>query len=111
MVELHKTIPVHNFVRPEGLVEKTICSDNGLVPVVRSAWSVTDSTHYALRTTLLAPQLPASCPHTLTELFITGTEPARFDDWHQSIALDRRNSLRAGAGCPMDFVTFQTFTL
>ena len=56
-------------------------------------------------------QFPTPCPHTLTELFIAGTEPQRFDDWHQTVALDRRNGLRAGAGCPLDFVDFRTFTL
>jgi membrane peptidoglycan carboxypeptidase len=33
MEELHKTRPVREFVRPEGLVEQIVCADNGLVPV------------------------------------------------------------------------------
>ena len=32
------------------------------------------------------------------------------DDWHRAVALDRRNGLLAGSGCPLDFVTFQTYT-
>jgi membrane carboxypeptidase/penicillin-binding protein PbpC len=112
MEELHKTIPVHNFVQPEGLVEKAICADNGLVPIERSnvqTFNVQLVNNSSF--TIQNSQFPAPCPHTLTELFIAGTEPQRFDDWHQAIALDRRNGLRAGAGCPLEFVAFQPFTL
>ncbi len=125
MEELHKTIPVHDFAQPAGLVEKTICADNGLVPVERSASSVEREANGtsasplqsqrppvgASRLTLHVSQFAVPCPHTLTELFIAGTEPQRFDDWHQRLALDRRNGLRAGSGCPLEFVTFQPFTL
>jgi membrane carboxypeptidase/penicillin-binding protein PbpC len=116
MEELHKTIPVHDFVRPEGFIEKTICADNGLIPVVRR--SVENTTHQsrrppsgAPRTTLDTAQIPVPCPHTMTELFIASTEPQRFDDWHQAIALDRRNGLLAGNNCPPNFVVRQNFTL
>lgn len=103
MEELHQTIPAHNFIQPAGLVEQTVCTENGLIPVVRSAWPVEN-------TTLDVTQVPIPCSHTFTELFITGTEPQRFDNWHQSIAIDRRNGLRAGVGCPLEFVAFQPFT-
>jgi hypothetical protein len=55
-------------------------------------------------------QFSIPCPHTITEIFMAGTEPHQLDDWHWRFALDRRNGLRAGAGCPLDFVTFQTIT-
>ncbi len=138
MEELHQTIPAHDFVRPDGLVEKTVCGDNGLVPVPsvkspakgaqgearippkgaqsegRKAAQVSsvgphDIPNYQLSITNY--QSPVPCSHTITELFIAGTEPRRFDDWHQSIAIDRRNGLRAGVGCPAEFVAFQPFTL
>ncbi len=121
MEELHKARPVRDFAIPEGLVEKTVCADNGLFPVEGGAWSVERISSQAIRNTqhvssadshptLQTPQFPVPCPHTITEKFIPGTEPQRFDDWHQKVALDRRNGLRAGSGCPLDFVTFQTFT-
>jgi hypothetical protein len=56
-------------------------------------------------------QFAVPCPHTISEVFIEGTEPQQVDHWHQRIALDRRNGLRAGSECPLDFVSFQTFTL
>jgi membrane carboxypeptidase/penicillin-binding protein PbpC len=111
--ELHKGRPAHDFRQPAGLVEKTICADNGLLPQKPSAVSGRPSavsTINDLQLTLHNSQMPVLCPRTITELFIAGTEPQRFDDWHQSLALDRRNGLRAGPGCPLDFVAFQTFT-
>jgi membrane carboxypeptidase/penicillin-binding protein PbpC len=107
MEELHKTIPVHDFTRPDGLIERTICADNGLVPVESSNVQRLNVETFNLQ--LSTFNIP--CPHTITDLFIAGTEPQRFDDWHQSIALDRRNGLRAGPGCPLDFVAFQPFIL
>jgi hypothetical protein len=93
---------------PQGLVKKTVCADNGLVPV--SPFNPQAARGANPTPTLPVSQAPTACPHTLTELFISGTEPQRFDDWHQAIALDRRNGLRAGQGCPLEFVAFQTFT-
>ncbi|MBE7472244.1 MAG: PBP1A family penicillin-binding protein [Anaerolineales bacterium] len=112
MEELHKTIPVHDFAQPNGFIEKTICADNGLIPVSSVKYQVSGITPPASSPPRLsASQLPVACSHTISELFISGTEPRRFDDWHQRIALDRRNGLRAGVGCPLEFVAFQTFTL
>ena len=112
MEELHKGRPAHDFQRPGGLIEKTVCVDNGLLPASSPVVSRPPSAVSSIdNSQLLADnsQFPASCPHTITELFIAGAEPQRIDDWHQTVALDRRTGLRAGAGCPLDFVTFQTF--
>jgi len=114
MEELHKGRPARDFQRPAGLIEKTVCADNGLLPQKHSTVSHQPSAVSTILNSQLTvdnPQFPVLCPHTLTELFIAGTEPQRFDDWHQTAALDRRNGLRAGPGCPLDFVTFQNFTL
>jgi 1A family penicillin-binding protein len=108
MAELLKARPVRDFSAPEGLVEKTVCAENGLLPVSRFRHRVSPSSNRA--DVLTITQSPTGCPHTLDELFIAGTEPNRSDDWHQAIALDRRNGLRAGPGCPLDVVIFQTFT-
>ncbi|MCB0226046.1 MAG: hypothetical protein KDI02_20325, partial [Anaerolineae bacterium] len=59
---------------------------------------------------ILNSQFPTSCPHTLTERFIPGTEPHAVDTWHQAIAIDRRTGLRAGPGCSPEVVTLRTFT-
>ena len=40
------------------------------------------------------------CPNRMKELFLPGTEPGRRCDYHQSIRIDRRNGLLAGARCP-----------
>jgi membrane carboxypeptidase/penicillin-binding protein PbpC len=114
MEELHKGQPAQDFTRPAGLVEKTVCADNGLAPVDRSnvqTFNVQPSSIHNSQLTIDNSQFPLPCPHTLTELFISGTEPQRLDDWHQTIALDRRNGLRAGPGCPLEFVSPQTYTL
>jgi membrane peptidoglycan carboxypeptidase len=111
MVELHKARPIRDFARPPGLVEKTVCAANGLLPVEDSkAETLNVERVHNSQNTIQHSQFPTACPHTLTELFISGTEPQRIDDWHQTVALDRRTGLRAGPGCPLDFVVFQTFT-
>jgi len=114
MVELLKTRPAQDFAVPEGLVEKTVCAENGLLPADATPQPVRRSQQNdAPPDSSLAihnSQFPAPCPHTINELFIAGTEPQRVDDWHQTIALDRRTGLRAGPGCPLDFVVFQNYT-
>ncbi len=127
MEELHKTRPVHAFARPTGLVEVTVCADNGLLPVSSAKYQVSREENSASRgkgqgdnDVIRNTQYAIPCSHTLTELFIEGTQPKQTDTlraepqgeaWHQAIALDRRNGLRAGPGCPAEFVAFQNFTL
>jgi len=116
MEELLKTHPAKIFPVPEGLVEKTVCAENGLLPVQSSRFSVQsfdNSQSPTLNSELLTlnSQLLTPCPHTITEVFIEGTEPQQVDDWHRKVAIDRRNGLLAGPGCPLDFVTFQTYTV
>jgi membrane carboxypeptidase/penicillin-binding protein PbpC len=108
MEELLKTRPIRQFPVPDGLVEKTVCTINGLIPAESFRPQV--SPESGDPELLQASPLPTNCPHTITERFIEGMEPRRVDDWHQAIALDRRTGLRAGPGCPLDVVIFQTFT-
>ncbi|RME97460.1 MAG: penicillin-binding protein, partial [Chloroflexi bacterium] len=108
MALLLKGRPAQPFPRPDGLVEREICADNGLLPAKENqgATEITPTS-----SSILQPSaVPARCPHTLTEIFIDGTEPRRVDDWHIAVALDRRTGLRAGPGCKLDFVTLQTYT-
>ena len=78
--------PVHEFVRPAGLVETQVCSLSGL---------------------LAGPD----CPHRVSELFLEGTEPTAPCTMHQRIALDRATGLRATADTPPDRIVERVFTL
>ncbi len=109
MEELHKGRPVQDFVRPDGLVERTVCADNGFLPAASR-----QNTEYRIQNVeyeSFNSQIPTPCAYTIFEKFISGTEPRQVDTWHQAIALDRRTGLRAGPGCPLDFVDFRPFTL
>jgi len=120
MALLLKGRPAQPFPRPDGLVEREICADNGLLPVDKSQEPGVRSQDSGVggwqaeqvnsQLTIPNSQFVARCPHTLTEVFIAGTEPRRVDDWHIAVALDRRTGLRAGPGCKLDFVTLQTYT-
>jgi hypothetical protein len=66
------------------MVSVEVCADSGLLP---------------------------PCPRTITELFIEGTQPTQTDDWHWTFALDTRNGLLAGAGCPSQFTAQKAYTL
>jgi membrane peptidoglycan carboxypeptidase len=107
--ELLKTRPVRQFPVPAGLIEVAVCTDNGLLPLAKATLKLAPGQAPALPSSAL--RQATACPHTITEKFIAGTEPRQYDDWRQAIALDRRNGLRAGPGCPLDFVTLQTFTV
>ncbi|OGJ74792.1 penicillin-binding protein 1C [Candidatus Peribacteria bacterium RIFCSPLOWO2_12_FULL_53_10] len=74
------------FFKPSGITKRTICSLSGKLPT-------------------------PTCPHTMEEYFVEGTEPKKLDDMHRLISLDRRNGLLAGEGCPEKFVIEQSFTV
>lgn len=95
MEELLKGRPARDFVEPEGMARVEVCADSGLRPAEEQG----------------VGRWPVRCPHTITELFIKGTEPARFDDWHWSYTLDARNGLLAGPDCPAEFTAQQRYTL
>lgn len=104
MEALHKGRPVRTFNPPAGFVEATVCSLNGLLPVADKLTSPGQQDE------VQQPLSKIPCPHTINEIFIAGTEPQRTDNWHHRVAIDRRNGLLAGTGCPLEFVTFQNFT-
>ncbi len=60
MEAAHKGLPVHAFVRPDGLVAVEVCALSGELP-------------------------NPDCPHTVTELFLEGTEPTTTCEMHQRI--------------------------
>jgi 1A family penicillin-binding protein len=115
MEELHKGRPARDFTIPANLLEKTVCADNGLLPISADKSDMSSVTYQVSRNLLPQSQIPnpksqIPCPHTITEKFIPGSEPTRYDDWRQAIALDRRNGLRAGPDCSLDFIRLQTYT-
>ncbi len=123
MEELLKAKPLQEFTKPKGLLKKTVCAENGLVPVPGSGFRVQSLTNDEEQITndegqmtkdesTQHPELstqPSACSHTIDELFIAGTEPKRFDDWHMTIAIDRRTGLRASPECPLEAVTFKPY--
>ena len=78
--------PVREFERPDGLVEVEVCALSGLLP-------------------------EPDCPHRVTELFLTGTEPAETCAMHQRIAVDRATGLRATADTPPDRIVERVYTI
>ncbi|MBU0704665.1 MAG: PBP1A family penicillin-binding protein [Chloroflexi bacterium] len=99
MEELLKGRPAREFAEPDGMTRVEVCADSGLPPVQE-----VEIRDWRLRE-------PARCPHTIFELFIEGTEPARSDDWHWTYTLDARNGLLAGSDCPPEFTTQERYTL
>ncbi|MEL6180837.1 MAG: transglycosylase domain-containing protein, partial [Myxococcota bacterium] len=59
--------------------------------------------------TLSGHRAGPSCPHTLEETFVPGDAPTHTCDWHMSIAVDRRNGLRAWSGCERNEVAWHTY--
>ena len=85
MMSYLKDKPVEPFVRPPGLVEKTVCATSGLLP-----------TKY--------------CPTTV-ELFIPGSEPTSYDTLHQAFLIDRETGKLATVFTPPDKVEEKVFEM
>jgi 1A family penicillin-binding protein len=100
METLLKARPAREFVEPSGMVRMEVCADSGLPPIDRLGIGDRGS-----------GRRQVSCPRTVTELFIPGTEPTRPDDWHWLFTLDVRNDLLAGPGCPSQFTVQRRYTL
>jgi len=134
MEALHRGRPVREFVEPPGMVRVEVCADSGLLPEkggsmeARKAASASQSTNLPIYPglhgaagagqstnlpTLQPSNLPTtySCPRTITELFIEGSQPTRTDDWHWLFALDTRNGLLAGPGCPAQYTVQKLYTV
>jgi len=101
MEEVLRGKPVVDFEQPLGLVHQKICADSGLLPFTMAS----EVTAPARATT------PIGCPKTITELFIEGTEPKNYDNWHVRARIDRRNGLLASPACPEQYVALRDYTL
>jgi 1A family penicillin-binding protein len=108
METLLKGQPVREFVEPPGMVRIEVCADSGLPPTQEGAGSRKQGAGNRMQ---VAGRRPVRCPHTIAEIFIEGTEPARSDDWHWLFALDARNGLLAGPDCPPQLTTEERYTL
>lgn len=101
MEEVLRGKPAIDFEQPPGLMHQQICADSGLLPLVMRS-GVTASPGAAT---------PISCPRAITELFIGGTEPKNYDNWHVRVRIDQRNGLLASAACPEQCVVERDYTL
>jgi len=101
MEEVLRGKPVLDFEQPTGLVRQEICADSGLLPFVMAS-EVTAPAGAAT---------PMRCPKTVTEVFIEGTEPKNYDNWHVRLRIDHRNGLLASPACPEQYVVVRDYTL
>jgi len=118
MEALHRGRPVREFIEPPGMVHYEVCADSGLLPMQVERPVAWKDGRLESQLTSSFPTLQSSnhpnierCPRTITELFIEGTQPTRTDDWHWLFALDARNGLLAGPGCPPQFTIEKSYTL
>jgi membrane carboxypeptidase/penicillin-binding protein PbpC len=84
MLAAHRGMPARPFARPDGIVEREICAEGGMLP---------------------AP----ACPATRLERFVAGTAPTRPDDTHVRMAIDPRRNCRIAGNPPPDGTVVQTF--
>jgi len=73
-----------NFVEPDGLIHREVCSLSGLLPT-------------------------EACTRRINELFLTGTQPTEYDSFHQMFPIDTETGLLATDETPPEQVRDQTF--
>jgi membrane carboxypeptidase/penicillin-binding protein len=71
--------PMRNFSMPDGIVQVTVCALSGMLPT-------------------------PDCPHTRTEWFAKGTEPAQVDNWYVRQQIDTATGKLADASTPPERV-------
>lgn len=86
MLAAMNNLPKVDFERPNGLVQREICTLSGKLP-----------TPY--------------CPYKMKEWFIAGTEPRTYDDLYVPVQLDTRNNLLASQDCPVEYTKTEVFTV
>lgn len=86
MEYLHEGLPVEQFMRPPGLVEKEVCSVSGMLP-----------TEY--------------CPHRVKELFIEGTEPTQYCTVHQMFRVNKETGKLATVYTPPELVEERVYEI
>jgi len=86
MLAAMKNLPKTGFDKPQGIIQKEICTLSGKLPT-------------------------ENCPYKMQEWFILGTEPKAYDDLYVPVELDTRNGLLAGQDCPAEFKKTEVFTV
>jgi penicillin-binding protein 1C len=86
MLAATRDLPVTEFVRPAGVTEQSVCAISGKLPT------------------------PA-CPRIVSELFLPGTVPTDNDDLFVTVAIDKRNGLRATDACPPQEIEQRVFAV
>lgn len=86
MIAASRSLPPTRFLRPPGIVDRTICRLSGKIPT-------------------------PLCPALALEHFLEGTEPGEQDDLYREIAIDRRNGLRATPDCDPAAVQKEVFAV
>jgi membrane carboxypeptidase/penicillin-binding protein PbpC len=78
--------PEYEFQRPDGMLRIEVCSLSGFLP-------------------------KDNCPLRKVEWFIPGTEPAEFDNFYQTFAIDRKSGQLAEASTSQADVVLETFVV
>jgi 1A family penicillin-binding protein len=86
MQAAHQGLPPRPFQRPDGILEREICADSGLLP-------------------------SPTCPATRPERFLAGTEPTRPDDTHIALLVDRELGCRAPQSYPVARVVRRVYRI
>ena len=77
-------LPVDNFTVPSGMVHEEICTVSGM-----------KATPY--------------CPTVANEVFISGTQPSKADDWFQPYYIDKTTGQQATSSTPPGNVEVKVF--
>ena len=79
-------VPVEEFKRPPGIIERSVCWESGLLPT---------------------PQ----CGHVVNEIFIAGTEPTQPDNVWRSFEVNRENGKLATASTPPELREIRVYQM
>lgn len=78
--------PVQEFQRPEGIIQRAVCWESGLLPT-------------------------PDCGRVVNEIFIEGTEPTRFDTVWRAFEINRENGKLATAYTPPELVERRVYQI
>ncbi len=84
MEAAHKGKRVVGWDIPDNISHRMVCTPSGLLP-------------------------GTACPQTVSEVFLSGSEPSAVDDLYTSIPINRNNQLLATAFTPAENIVYKTF--
>lgn len=86
MAKVLEPLPVENFVRPPGIVEKMVCPVSGMLPTEH-------------------------CPPPVKEVFIEGTEPTGYCNVHQAFRINKETGKLATVYTPPELVEERVYEI